>query len=48
MSQFCLISGSSGCGKANWIAYTSKNYSGNCGFIHGSSKDVGENLTLET
>ena len=48
MSQFCLVSGSPGCGKANWIINTFKNYSGNCALIHGSSKDVGENLTLET
>ena len=48
MSQVCLISGSPGCGKTNWILNTFKNYSGNCGLIHGSSKDVGENLTLET
>jgi len=48
MSQVCLISGSPGCGKTNWILNTFKNYSGNCGLIHGSSKDVGENLTLDT
>ena len=33
MSQVCLISGSPGCGKTNWILGTFKNYSGNCGYL---------------
>ena len=33
MSQVCLISGSPGCGKTNWILNTFKNYSGNCGYL---------------
>ena len=33
MSQVCLISGSPGCGKTNWILDTFKNYSGNCGYL---------------
>ena len=48
MSQVWLISGSPGCGKTNWMLNTFKNHSGNCGLIHGSSKDVGEDLILET
>ena len=33
MSQVCLISGSPGCGKTNWILNTFKNYSANCGYL---------------
>jgi len=33
MSQVCLISGSPGCGKTNWILNTFKNYPGNCGYL---------------
>jgi len=33
MSQVCLISGSPGCGKTNWILNTFKNYSGICGYL---------------